>query len=100
VSTISISHKEPFVRADILRILEGTPVKAHIKGVHVNEVRKMKLVNVRFKGGVIQAYADCVTGSLYDVETRDCLSSANLWIHVIKRPEKKKPTAKAKGAKP
>lgn len=100
MSTISISHKEPFVRADILRILEGTTVKAHIKGVHVNEVRKMKLVNVRFKGGAIQAYADCVTGSLYDAKTRCCLSSTSLWIHVIKRPEKRKPTAKAKGVKP
>jgi hypothetical protein len=70
---------------DVLKITEGKLVKARAKGVHVDEIRQMRLVDVLFNNKFFKAYADCVTGSLYDPKTKECLSSANLRIVHVKQ---------------
>jgi hypothetical protein len=68
-----------------MRMVEGKLLKARVKGIHVNEIREMRLVDVAFKRKIFKCYMDCVTGSLYDVKTKECLSSTNLKITQVKQ---------------
>ena len=85
MSLISITHDEPYARTESMRMVEGKLLKARVKGIHVNEIREMRLVDVAFNKKIFKCYMDCVTGSLYDIKTKECLSSANLKITQVKQ---------------
>ena len=75
-----IPRDEPYFYVEKLQKIDGKIVNkmVHVAG-HVEE-RKMKVVDVMFSGVKYPAYADCITGSIYDSETGRCFSSSKLKI--------------------
>jgi len=72
--------KEPYARLEKIKNRKGKIVEMRICGICVDEVRKMKLIDIEMEEKFRKAYVDLITGSLYDPVTGLCFSSANLYI--------------------
>jgi hypothetical protein len=56
-----------------------------VVGINIDEVRRMKLIDIEMDKKLRKAYVDLITGSLYDYITGICFSSPNL--HIAKARE-------------
>ena len=77
---LHVSMKEPYARLDKIKNRKGKLVERRICGVSIDEVRKMKLIDIEMDKKFKKAYVDLITGSLYDSNTGICFSSPNLYI--------------------
>jgi len=77
---LHVSMKEPYARLDKIKNRKGKLVERRICGNDIDEVRKMKLIDIEMDKKFKKAYVDLITGSLYDFVTGICLSSPNLYI--------------------
>ena len=77
---LHVSLKEPYARLDKIKNQKGKLVERRICGNDIDEVRKMKLIDIEMDKKFKKAYVDLITGSLYDFVTGVCLSSPNLYI--------------------
>jgi hypothetical protein len=77
---LHVSLKEPYARLDKIKNRKGKLVERRICGNDIDEVRKMKLIDIEMDKKFKKAYVDLITGSLYDFVTGICLSSPNLYI--------------------
>jgi hypothetical protein len=77
---LHVSMKEPYARLDKIKNRKGKLVERRICGNDIDEIRKMKLIDIEMDKKFKKAYVDLITGSLYDFVTGICLSSPNLYI--------------------
>jgi hypothetical protein len=77
---LHVSMKEPYARLEKIKNRKGKLVERQIKGICVDEVRKMKIIDIEIDKKFKKAYVDLITGSLYDYVSGLCLSSTELHI--------------------
>lgn len=77
---LHVSLKEPYARLDKIKNRKGKLVERQVKGICVDEVRKMKIIDIEIDKKFKKAYVDLITGSLYDYVSGLCLSSTELHI--------------------
>jgi hypothetical protein len=77
---LHVSMKEPYARLEKIKNRKGKVVERPIKGIGVDEVRKMKIIDIEIDKKFKKAYVDLITGSLYDYVSGLCLSSTELHI--------------------
>jgi hypothetical protein len=82
---LHVSMKEPYAKIEKIKNRKGKLVERRIVGVSIDEVRKMKLIDIEMDKKFKKAYVDLITGSLYDYITGICFSSPNL--HIAKARE-------------
>jgi hypothetical protein len=85
-----IPMKEPYVRPEQIKHREGEIVSKRVQGLGVDEIRKMKIVEIELEKEVGKAYVDVITGSIYDRMTGMCFSSDTLKIVAKRSPRKSK----------
>jgi len=75
-----IPRDEPYFYVEKLQKIDGKIVNKMVNVAGHIEERQMKVVDVMFSGVHYPAFADCITGSIYDSETGQCFSSSKLKI--------------------
>jgi hypothetical protein len=78
-----IPRDEPYFYVEKLQKMDCKIVNQMVMVAGHIEERKMKAMEVLFCGQKFSAYADCITGSIYDAETGRCFSSNSL--EIVKR---------------
>jgi len=73
---LHVSMREPYVKIEKIKFQKGKFVDKRVCGLTINEVRKMKLIDIELNKENKKAYVDLITGSLYEARTGRCLSSA------------------------
>ena len=78
--SLHVSMKEPYAKIEKIKNRKGKIVERPVKGICVDEVRKMKIIDIEIDKKFKKAYVDLITGSLYDYVSGLCLSSTELHI--------------------
>jgi hypothetical protein len=79
-TTVVLPQDAPYITIERLARIESDVVYKYVKVLGKKERRKMKKILVCLHNQMFNAFADCVTGSIYNAATGLCLSSTNLYI--------------------
>lgn len=77
---LHVSMREPYASLERIKKRDGKLVYKLVRGLEVNEIRKMKLIDIELNKNFSNAYVDMITGSLYCTITGRCFSSHMLYI--------------------
>jgi hypothetical protein len=81
--SVILSQDAPYITIERLMRIEADVVNKYVVVLGKKERRKMKKILVCLRNQTFNAFADCVTGSIYNAVTGLCLSSTNL--HIVRK---------------
>jgi hypothetical protein len=82
-TTVVLPQDAPYITIERLARIESDVVYKYVKVLGKKERRQMKKILVCLHNKMFNAFADCVTGSIYNAVTGLCLSSTNL--HIVRK---------------